>query len=187
MRDVRQANSQEPTDEALIAAYLAGDRAAARMLTLRHLPRVLAVAQRMLGDRAEAEDIAQEAMLRLWRTAPDWTPGGAKLSTWLYRVTSNLAIDRIRRRRPVAPLDSVPEPQDDRASALDGLEAAERQGRLAAALSRLPDRQRLALSLRFDENLSNGEIAEVLEISVDAVESLVARAKRGLRSMLGEE
>ena len=80
----------EQTDEALLALYAGGNRAAARMLTIRLTPRVLSLAVRMLGDRGEAEDVAQEAMLRLWKIAPEWRAGEAQVSTWLYRVASNL-------------------------------------------------------------------------------------------------
>merc|ERR1711965_1104597 len=87
------------SDEDLLGAYAAGEPAAARALTVRLGPKAFGLAMRMLGDRAEAEDVAQEALLRLWRAAPGWRTGEAKVSTWLYRVVSNLCIDRIWRRR----------------------------------------------------------------------------------------
>ncbi|MGR3758027.1 MAG: sigma factor, partial [Tranquillimonas sp.] len=100
-------------DEALLIAFGNGDAAAARELTLRLTPRVLAFAARMLGgDRGEAEDVAQEAMLRLWRIAPDWRMGEAKVTTWLYRVVANLCVDRRRRRGRVRPLDDAGDPAD---------------------------------------------------------------------------
>ena len=92
----------------LLAQFAAGDQLAARRLTERLLPGVLRQAWRVLGDEAEAEEVAQEAMLRLWRQASDWRAGEARISTWLYRVTQNLCIDRIRRRRPGANIDDVP-------------------------------------------------------------------------------
>ena len=108
-------DASDVPDDALLVLYANGDGAAARELAARHLPRVLAYATRMLGgDRAEAEDVAQEAMLRLWRIAPEWRQGEAKVSTWLYRVVTNLCTDRlrgIRRRRAVA-LDDAPEVTD---------------------------------------------------------------------------
>ena len=81
------------SDEALLVLYANGDPAAARTLTLRLTPRVLGYAARILGDRAEAEDMAQEAMLRLWRIAPEWRQGEAKVTTWLYRIVTNLCTD----------------------------------------------------------------------------------------------
>lgn len=107
-------------DAALLAAFAQGDRTAAAVLTDRLLPRVYGLALRMTGDRAEAEDIAQEAMVRLWRIAPDWEPGGAKISTWLYRVVKNLCVDHKRRRRGRdGALEDAPEPMDEGRSAAE--------------------------------------------------------------------
>ncbi|MCB2127390.1 MAG: sigma-70 family RNA polymerase sigma factor, partial [Rhodobacteraceae bacterium] len=149
------------SDDALLALYGRGDGAAARILALRLTPLALRVGQRMLGDAAEAEDLAQEAMLRLWRAAPGWQAGGAKVSTWLYRVVMNLATDRLRRRRTV-PLDDGPEPEDGQPGAVAGLIEAERAAALEAALMALPDRQREAVVLRHLEGLANPEIAEIM-------------------------
>ncbi|PCD77412.1 RNA polymerase sigma factor [Pseudothioclava arenosa] len=171
------------SDEALLVLYGNGDRAAARSLTLRFAPLAFRVALRMLGDRAEAEDLAQEAMLRLWKIAPDWRNGEAKVSTWLYRVVSNLATDRLRKRRGVG-LDEAPEIEDGRASVLDEMIETGRAAALQAALQALPERQRQAVILRHIEGMSNPEIAEAMEIGVEAVESLTARGKRGLAKLL---
>ncbi len=176
--------AEDVPDEALLARYGAGEALAARLLARRLLPRVLAVATRMLGgDRAEAEDVAQEAMLRLWRIAPDWRPGEARVSTWLYRVVVNLCTDRLRRARS-APLDAVPEPADDAPGPLAGLAEADRLAALDAGLAALPDRQRQAVVLRHIEGLSNPEIADIMGLSVEAVESLTARGKRALAAEL---
>lgn len=175
----------EPSDDALLVLFANGDPSAARELTRRLLPRVLAVAWRMLGDRAEAEDAAQEAMLKLWQIAPDWRPGEARVTTWLYRVTTNLCIDIQRRRRGgTAGLDAVPDPADDRPGAVAQMQEAARVDALQAALMQLPERQKQAVVLRHLEELSNPEIAEVMEISVEAVESLTARGKRALAATL---
>ncbi|MDF0602889.1 RNA polymerase sigma factor [Psychromarinibacter sp. C21-152] len=172
------------SDEALLVAYGNGDRAAARALTLRLTPRVLGYAARILGgDRAEAEDVAQEAMLRLWRQAPAWRQGEAKVTTWLYRVVTNLCTDRLRKRRG-QDLDSIPEPEDDRPGAEAGLQETARARALDAALQTLPERQRQAVVLRHIEGFSNPEIAEVMDIGVEAVESLTARGKRALAAEL---
>lgn len=174
------------SDETLLDLYGQGDLAAARALTLRLTPRVLGYAARLLADRAEAEDVTQEAMLRLWKLAPDWRSGEAKVSTWLYRVVSNLCTDRLRRVRGVD-IDAVPEPEDNQPAADERLQQATRMAALDKALATLPDRQREAVVLRHIEGLSNPEIAEILDISIEAVESLTARGKRALAAALSDQ
>ena len=171
--------NRDISDEALLVLYANGDAAAARALTLRLTPRVFGHANRLLGDRAEAEDVAQEALLRLWKIAPDWRQDEARVTTWLYRVVANLCTDRLRKRRGVA-LDAVPEPEDGAASPAEVMQERARVDALQSALGDLPDRQRQAVVLRHIEGFSNPEIAEVMEISVEAVESLTARGKRAL-------
>jgi RNA polymerase sigma-70 factor (ECF subfamily) len=181
---------QDPTDEALLVLYANGDRHAALALTRRVVPRVLAYAARLLGgDRAEAEDVAQETMLRLWRAAPGWRQGEAQVATWAYRVATNLCIDRQRavRRRGLVALDSVAEPETDAPGAESRLQTAARLAALDAALATLPDRQRQAVVLRHIEGLANPEIAAVLDVGVEAVESLTARGKRALAAALAGE
>ncbi|MBR9844400.1 MAG: RNA polymerase sigma factor [Rhodobacteraceae bacterium] len=169
----------ETGDDALLVLYANGDDRAARALTMRLTPRVFAQAFRMLGDRAEAEDVAQEALMRLWKIAPEWRQGEAKVSTWLYRVTANLCTDRLRKRRSVG-IDEIPEPEDDAVGPAEALQDKARLDALQGALNALPDRQRQAVILRHIEGLGNPEIAEIMEISVEAVESLTARGKRAL-------
>jgi RNA polymerase sigma-70 factor (ECF subfamily) len=174
-------------DETLMVLYANGDRHAALALTRRITPRVLGYAARMLGgDRAEAEDVAQETMLRLWRSAPDWRQGETRVTTWAYRVATNLCIDRqrSRQRRRQVPLDSVPDPEAGLPSAEGRLQEAGRLAALEAALAALPDRQRQAVVLRHIEGLTNPEIGAVMEIGVEAVESLTARGKRALAALL---
>lgn len=170
-------------DEALLVLYANGDPAAARALTLRLTPRIFGFAGRMLGDRTEAEDVVQEAMLRLWRIAPEWRQGEAKVSTWLYRVTSNLCTDRLRKMRPSA-LEEAPEVADGAMPAVARLIEADRTLALDRALAALPARQRQAVVLRHLDGLGNPEIAEVMDIGVEAVESLVSRGKRTLAALL---
>jgi RNA polymerase sigma-70 factor (ECF subfamily) len=168
-------------DAALLARYARGDAAAARTLTARLVPRVHAQAFRMLGDGAEAEDVAQEAMMRLWRIAPEWRVGEAKVTTWLYRVVANLCTDRLRKRpRGSVALDAVAEPHDPAPSAEARMQTDTRAQALRDALARLPERQRLAVMMRHFDGASNPEIAARLDISTEAVESLTARGKRAL-------
>lgn len=171
------------SDEALLVAFGNGDRAAARELTMRLTPRIVGFATRMLGDRSEAEDVAQDAMLRLWKVADEWRQGEAKVTTWLYRVVSNLCTDRLRRRRTVG-IDTISEPLDDTPGVEARMVQAQRQIALKEALQTLPDRQRQAVVLRHIEGVANPEIAEVMDISVEAVESLTARGKKALASAL---
>ena len=173
-------------DEALVVLYANGDPDAARLLARRLLPRILGYAGRIMADSTEAEDIAQEAMLRLWRAAPDWRQGEAKVSTWIYRVVTNLCTDRLRarRRRQTDALNLVAEPEDGRPGVVASLIEADRMAALTAALASLPDRQRQAVVLRHIEGRTNPEIAEVLQIGVEAVESLTARGKRALTAGL---
>ena len=177
------AGGQDP-DAALLAAYAAGNRVAARALTDRLTPRAYAQAMRWLSDRAEAEDVAQEAMLRLWRIAPQWQANGAKVTTWLYRVVANLATDRLRQRRGHAALDQVAEPADPTPSAATAMQQAQRQRALSDALARMPPRQAQAVALRHLEGLTNPDIAAVMDITVEAVESLTARGLRSLTAIL---
>jgi len=171
-------------DETLLVLFAKGDREAAHLLTGRLTPVAFRVALRMLGgDRAEAEDVAQEAMLRLWRQAPEWRQDGARVSTWLYRVATNLATDRLRCRRG-QPLDGVDAPDEMQVTAVARLIETDRAAALDAALAALPERQRQAVVLRHIEGLTNPEIAEVMGIGVEAVESLTARGKRMLASLL---
>ena len=170
-------------DEALLRLYANGDPGAARELARRLLPRTLAYARRMLGDASEAEDVSQEAMIRRWKQAPDWREGEAKVSTWMWRVVANLCTDRLRRRRMTG-LDDAPEVEDEAPSVLQTMVQADRAAALEEALASLPDRQRQAVVLRHLEGLANPEIAEIMQIGVEAVESLTARGKRALAARL---
>jgi len=171
-------------DDALLAQFASGDGAAARKLAERHAPRVLALARRMLRDNAEAEDVTQETMLRMWRMARDWRTGEAALGTWLHRVASNLCIDRLRKRRETSGGGEAPDTADASPGALEGLATRDRAAALDAALAELPDRQRLAVVLRHIEERSNPEVAEIMGVSVEAVESLLGRGKRALAARL---
>ena len=173
-------------EAALLARYAAGDTAAARLLAARLTPRLFAHAFRVLGDGAEAEDVTQEALMRLWKIAPVWRAGEARVSTWCYRVVANLCTDRLRKRRAI-PLEDVAEPADPGLSAEQRLQQAARADALQVALGTLPDRQRQAVVLRHIEGLANPEIAAILEIGVEAVESLTARGKRALKAALADQ
>lgn len=170
-------------DAELVARVGARDSSAVRMLVARKLPRLLALATRMLGDRNEAEDVAQETFLRIWNQAPRWREGEARFDTWLHRVVLNLCYDRLRGRReePVDTLPDVPDPQPEPAA---HAELRSRDARVRQALAALPPRQREALVLQYYQEMSNVEAANLMGITVDALESLLARARRNLRAQL---
>jgi RNA polymerase sigma-70 factor (ECF subfamily) len=162
-----------------------GDGRAFRTLAERHAGRALRLARRILGNEALAEDIVQDALLRVWTNAPRWRPQAA-FRTWLYRVVVNLCLNA-KRRPGDLPLETAGHVADPAVAADSQLEARERDQRLAAAIGALPERQRAAIVLSYQEGLSNAEIAAVLDTSVSSVETLLVRAKRTLRTKLGDE
>jgi len=175
---------QDPDGELVVRAGR-GDAAAVQALVARKLPRVLALASRMLGDPTEAEDVAQEAMLRVWRNAPDWRPGAARFDSWLHRIALNLCYDRLRRRRDHL-VAEAPERADERAGPDRGLLALDVGRRVNAALQDLPPRQREALVLCHYQELGNIEAAGIMGVSVEALESLLSRGRRALRAALAD-
>lgn len=173
------------SDGAMMVLFANGDAGAARVLTERLLPRALGHAARVLGDRTEAEDVAQEAMLRLWRAAAEWQQDGPAVpATWLYRVVANLCTDRLRKAGQSVLTDEADRYSDDTLGIEARMIAGDRMAALDAALARLPERQRQAVVLRHIEGLSNPEIAMILDLGVEAVESLTARGKRALQAAL---
>lgn len=173
-------------DGVLLGRVATGDRLAFTELMRRHLSAVLATARRIVRDDAEAEDIAQEAFLRLWHTAKTLEAGAYGMRPWLRRVASNLAIDWLRKAKRMDVTDEVPEQIDD-ASQLQALEATEVSARVERALAGLPSRQRIAVSLFHFDDMSQRDVAAMMELSEDALESLLARGRRRLRDILKED
>ena len=173
----------EPSDEALMARVAGGDEQAFRALARRHLPRAVALARRILGNGADAEDVAQEAMLRVWTNAPRWQPL-ALFRTWLTRIVVNLCLDR-KRKVPFAALEAAGDIVDPAPDAAAQQEAGDAERLVDQAIAALPDRQRAAIVLTYREGLSNAQTAEVLDTTVKAVETLLVRAKQNLRDALG--
>jgi RNA polymerase sigma-70 factor (ECF subfamily) len=172
----------EDSDETLMRRTGAGDREAFRQLIERHLGRMVAFAARVLGDRAGAEDVGQETFLRLWTHASRWQPS-ARLSTWLHRVALNLCLDRLGRAREVG-LDDIAEQQDPGPSPVAVMQNRDIGNHVNAALAQLPAQQRTAITLCHYQGLRNVEAADVMGVSVDALESLLARGRRTLRARL---
>ncbi len=171
----------EDSDEALMSRLRAGERLAFTALLERHLKAVAGFSFRMLGDTAEAEDVAQETFLRLWRYRQKWRPE-AKLRTWLFRVARNLCIDRFRRKEIVT--DQIPEQIDPRGGQSADLQQTQTAALVNSAMARLPERQRAAVALVYHQDLTNIEAAGILGVSVDALESLLSRGRRGLKKRL---
>ena len=171
------------TDEALMARIADGDRAAAGELMNRRLPRIIGLATRMLNDAAAAEDVAQETFIRVWKAAANWQPGRAQVSTWMSRIAINLCHDRRRKHRESLP-ETLPDRPDPGLGQEGQLVRAETENRIAEAMVQLPERQRQAMELVHFQELSNIDAADILSVSVDALESLLARGRRTLRSIL---
>lgn len=172
-----------------MAAVGRGDQRAFARLVERHSRRATALAGRITLNRADAEEVVQEAFMRVWVKAPNWRPqtaaGDALFATWFRRVVVNLCIDR--RRRPVSEdIESVPEIADDAPSALDAIASGETRRRVGDAVAELPERQRAALALCHFDGVSNIEAAQILGITVGAVESLLVRARRQLKNSLAD-
>lgn len=166
-----------------MARVAGGDERAFRLLSRRHLPAMLGLARRILGNAADAEDVAQEAFMRVWTHAPRWQPL-AQFRTWLTRVVINLCLDR-KRRAPWVELETAGDIVDPAPGAGEKAEKDERERMLAAAIEKLPIRQRSAIVLTYGDGMSNAQVAEILDTSVSAVETLLVRAKQNLRRALG--
>lgn len=177
------------TDEELMLAVRNGDQSAYQAIVKKHLKPISHYAFRMLGNSKDTEDITQETFLRLWINAARWEPQKANLSTWLHRITHNLCIDYLRKHRHVddtqdqLAVDIAMEETGDVRMAIDTNSAVEQ---LNIALQELPESQRSAIMLCNYQGFSNKEAAAIMDISVKALESAIARAKRSLRARLGD-
>lgn len=170
------------TDAALVARVGAGDSGACRSLMDAHLGRIHGFAWRMLGDAGDAEDVAQETFLRLWRQAGRWR-AEARVGTWLHRVAHNLCIDRLRKQRGQSG-EEPPDLPDPAPGPAGEYQRAQVARKVETALARLPERQRAAIALVHYQELGNIEAAAIMDVSVEALESLLSRGRRGLREAL---
>ena len=176
------------TDEELMQAICNGDQDAYQTVVKQHLKSISHYALRILDNQKDTEDITQEAFLKLWINAEKWQPEKAKLSTWLHRITHNLCIDYLRKHRNIQTQENVEEENEKRTdwrdSHADGEEERLQESRLKTAVNSLPENQRSALMLCHYSGFSNKEAAVIMNISVKALESAIARAKRSLRKQL---
>jgi RNA polymerase sigma-70 factor (ECF subfamily) len=174
--------SVNEADETLMLRAGRGDRLACQRLVERHLQRIVGFARRVLGGGDEAEDVAQEVFLRVWAAAPRWKQS-ARFTTWLYRVAMNACLDRLAKKREILG-DELPDVADPRPGPSEVAQSLELARRVRAALASLPESQRIALGLCHDQGLRNIEAAEIMGISVEALESLLARGRRSVGAQL---
>jgi RNA polymerase sigma-70 factor (ECF subfamily) len=180
---LKEASLTTDSDDGLLARIADNDQEAFRLLVERHIDRAYGLALRILNNAADAEDIVQDTILKIWLHRGRWESGRAKFSTWLYRVVTNRCID-FRRQPRSEDLEQVPEVADAKPLAIDEIQRHEVSSLLEKAMQRLPDQQRVALILSYHENMSNTEIAEVMQTTVFAVESLLKRGRQRLRELL---
>lgn len=174
-----------PEEEIRLMGLIAGgDRDAFALILDRYMPSVFRFSYGLLKDHALAEDVTQESYLRLWRGAANWNPTG-RVQSWLFRIAHNLCIDEIRTRRPQVDIDGAEGLLPAALPSQEGrIDARQNTHWIMTALQTLPERQRAALMLVYYNDLSNIEAAEIMEISVDALESLLARGRRNLKDVL---
>lgn len=170
-------------DDALMAQLAQRDPATFRLIVDRHAVAIRRIGYRMLADTAEAEDVAQEALARLWEHAARWHPGGPGIGAWLHRVAVNACLDRLRKRRFVSD-GEVPDRVDEAPLADTLIEREQQRAAVVACVSALADRQRAAIVLTYYEGLSNIMAADALDMNIKAFESLLHRARRTLRDLL---
>jgi RNA polymerase sigma-70 factor (ECF subfamily) len=179
------AGDEATSDEVLVAHIASGDEAALRIFAARHVARCLAVAQRIIGNTSDAEEVAQDALLRVWLNAAQFQAGQALVTTWLYRIVVNLALDRLRKyRRRFVSLAEAGDQADPAPDAQLLAEGRQLESFIARAIAALPSRQRVALTLCYFEAMDCAEAASVMAISVSAMESLLVRGRRTLRDRL---
>ncbi len=178
-----QAQTGDALDRALMARIVERDRMAFTMIAERHATVALGLAQRIVRNSADAEDVVQESLTRLWVFADRWNPDAARFSSWFYRIVTNQAISRLRRKTSES-IDSIEEPSDATPGPHAQLAGREIGRAIEKAMGRLPDRQRAAVALCYDQGLSCAEAADAMNVSVGTMESLLFRARRSLREWL---
>lgn len=183
--EINNSELMDMEDDELLKEIKLGNQKAFAILVKRHSSRFYAVAFRMLGKQTDAEDVVQELFLKLWSKPDIWQEGrGAKFSTWFYRIITNRCIDFQRKKKP----DQLLENFDiaDKSNVEEDLDKITRHKMLEKMLLELPERQRIAINLCFYQGISNKEAAEIMEINLKALESLLMRAKKTLKIKAAE-
>jgi len=178
-----EIDDMDPSDARLMAATAGGDHDAFAQLVKRHQKRVWHLAYRSLGDAREAEDVSQDAFLRVFRAAARYRPS-ARFTTYLHSIVTRLCIDRTRKRRPLLSdhIDEIPTTDSPVAT----LERAERKRRVQQAILELPVKQRLAVVMRYEQDMSHREIAQAMQTTPKSIERLLARARLALAPRLSD-
>jgi RNA polymerase sigma-70 factor (ECF subfamily) len=182
-QDMLGSRLNDLPDHDLIKHIALGHSASFAIIVFRYTDRYLAMAQRVLGDREEAKDAIQDAFIKLWEKAQSFDPNKAKFSTWFYRIVLNQCLDKKRKKRPI----SLPENFDIKDESINQEQQADETQTAAtvkAQLDRLPDKQKTAIILCYFEGLSNKEAAEVLDLNIKALESLLSRGRKTLAQTL---
>jgi RNA polymerase sigma-70 factor, ECF subfamily len=175
------------TDEDLMEAICNGDQMAYQVMVKRFLSSISHYAYRLLGNKKDTEDIAQETFLRVWLNANSWQPEQAMLSTWIHRIAHNLCIDYLRKHGRMQTQENFEEKLSGESDPAGSIGGDEKVTALTAAIGRLPENQRSALALCHYQNFSNKEAAAIMGVSVKALESLISRAKRTLKNSVMEQ
>jgi len=175
----------EESDEALMLRIAAGDRFAYDQLVKRHLQRVYAVARGMVYRQQDAEDVAQDVFIRIWIYAKRWEPGHSAVTTWLHRIVVNCCFDHLRKqsKQPLGGYDADVLP--DEGKDVEGqMAAAQQKDKVRRALQDLPERQRMAVTLCYLQEMTNAEAAKAMDVHIKALEGLLVRARKALRPVL---
>ena len=175
----------DASDEKLMAAVTKGDERAFAVLVDRHSNRFLALAFRMMHERARAEDALQISFVKLWQSADRFDAGSGKFTTWFYRVVSNTCLDELRKRQFVGLPEGFDE-ADGREGAEDAHHRSDQQLAVEGAIAGLPERQKLIVTLVYNEDMTVAEAADVMEMNIKGAESLLHRARQKLKSLLAD-
>ena len=192
-REDQRRSEEDAEDVRLMRLVARGDTSAFEQVIERHQALVAGTAARMLGSNSDVEDIAQQVFIRVWKSARRYVPR-AKFTTWLLKITRNLVFNELRRAKRRAQVPLQPDPGAEEIPLKDETNPApdaslledELQRAIEEAIMQLPESQRMALALRRYEQLSYEQIAEVLDLSVPAVKSVLFRARTELRSRLNK-
>lgn len=183
MSGAGETSFQTSPDDSLMRRVAEGDHGAFELLVRRNMRRTQGIAQGILGNAGDADEIAQEAFMRVWQHAKRWNPDLAGFSTWFYRIVLNLCLDRKRKARWL-PLEEAGERADESPSAPEMISAEEERRAVARALEKLSERHRAAVSLFYFQGLSNKECAQAMNLKPGAFGQLLLRARQAIKAEL---